>query len=72
MYQYIVFGILVISLIYNKCSTKKLQKNNEEIEEMINNIGIDNIMKSLNSDEEFKKASKKLDESLEVIIKKEQ
>jgi uncharacterized metal-binding protein len=72
MYQYIIFGILVISLIYNKCSTKKLQKNNEEIEEMINNIGIDNIMKSLNSDEEFKKASKKLDESLEVIIKKEQ
>jgi len=72
MYQYIIFGILVISLIYNKCSTKKLQKNNEEIEEMINNIGIDNIMKSLNSDEEFKKASKKLDESLKVIIKKEQ
>jgi hypothetical protein len=72
MYQYIIFGILVISLIYNKCSTKKLQKNNEDVEEIINNIGIDNIMKSLNSDEEFKKISKKLDESLELIIKKEQ
>jgi len=72
MYQYIIFGILVISLIYNKCSTKKLQKNNEDVEEIINNIGIDNIMKSLNSDEEFKKISKKLDKSLELIIEKEQ
>jgi len=72
MYQYIIFGILVISLIYNRCSTKKLQKNNEDVEEIINNIGIDNIMKSLNSDEEFKKISKKLDKSLELIIEKEQ
>ena len=71
MYQYIIFGILVISLIYNKCSTKKLKKNNEDVEEIINNIGIDNIIQSLNSDEEFRKASKKLDESLELIIKKE-
>jgi len=73
MLQYIVFLIVMLSLVYNHFRKRPLLKNteNQRIEKVFDNVGVENVMKSLNSDEEFRKVSKELDETLTQILKRE-
>lgn len=73
MIQYLVFLIVILSLIYNKYKVQPLinNTNNRKIEEVIDNVGIDNIMESLEKDDNFRRSSKELDEKLSEILKSE-
>lgn len=73
MIQYLIFLLVILSLIYNKYRVQPLinNANNKKIEEVIDNVGIENIMESLEKDESFKKSSKELDEKLSEILKSE-
>jgi hypothetical protein len=73
MIQYLIFLLVIISLIYNKYRVQPLinNANNKKIEEVIDTVGIENIMESLEKDDNFRKSSKELDEKLSEILKSE-
>lgn len=70
MFQYIIFFMVLISLVYNHYRKQPLLTNgeNKRIEKVIEKVGIENVMEKLNTDEEFKEASKELDKKLSDII----
>lgn len=62
--------MVLISLVYNHYRKQPLLTNgeNKRIEKVIEKVGIENVMEKLNTDEEFKEASKELDKKLSDII----
>ena len=73
MIQYLIFLMVILSLLYNKYRVNPIinNDNNRKIEEVIDNVGIENIMESLEKDDNFRKSSKELDDKLSEILKSE-
>jgi len=82
MYPQIIFVLLVFMFVYNNYLKQYIQKSelktnlrtdlgNKRIEDIINTVGPSNVIDRLNSEEEFRNATKELDAKLEKIIKKD-
>lgn len=73
MLQYLIFLLVILSLIYNKYRVQPPvnNTNNTKIEDIFDNVGVENIMESLEKDDDFRKSSKELDEKLSEILKSE-
>jgi hypothetical protein len=82
MYPQIIFVLIVFTLLYNNFLKQYIHKpesktnlrselGNQRIEDIINTVGPSNVIDRLNSEEEFRNATKELDAKLEKIIKKD-
>jgi len=82
MYPQIIFALLIFAFVYNNYLKQYIQKSelktnlrtnlgNQRIEDIINTIGPSNVIDRLNSEEQFRNATKELDAKLEKIIKKD-
>lgn len=82
MYPQIIFSLLMFALLYNNCLRQYIQKpeqktnlrtdlGNQRIENILNTVGPSDVIDRLNSELEFRNATKELDAKLEKIIKKD-
>jgi hypothetical protein len=82
MYPQIIFILVVFTLLYNNYLKQYVQKpesktnlrtdlGNQRIENILNTVGPSDVIDRLNSEEEFRNATKELDAKLEKIIKKD-
>ena len=67
MIPYIFFGVVVVAFIYNNYCLKYIilpnenNNDNKRIDEIIEKVGVENVINNLNTDETFKKSIKELD-----------
>ena len=82
MYPQIIFALLVFVFVYNNFLKQYVQTTesktslrtdlgNQRIENILNTVGPSDVIDRLNSEEEFRNATKELDAKLEKIIKKD-
>lgn len=82
MYPQIIFALLVFVFVYNNFLKQYIQTiesktnlrtdlGNQRIENILNTVGPSDVIDKLNSEVEFRNATKELDAKLEKIIKKD-
>ena len=80
MIPYIVCGVVcgVVVIAYNYCleyvvlldeNNKNNNINNKRVDEVIEKVGVQNVINHLNTDETFKKSIKELDDKLLEIMR---